>query len=161
MNHDLQTDTHDGDLVVFLLGMRPRRTWRLGQASFVGRSLRRMQAEIERDRKRGGALGYLGGFKAIAPGGPLLVQYWRSFEELETYSHSTDFAHRPAWLQFYKMAHAEGRSTVGIWHETYRVPAGAHESIYADLSAPVGLAAAVGAQPLARRGRTSRERIGA
>ena len=61
MNHDLQTDTHDGDLVVFLLGMRPRRTWRLGQAAFVGRSLRRMQAEIERDRKRGGALGYLGG----------------------------------------------------------------------------------------------------
>ncbi|WP_158636200.1 DUF4188 domain-containing protein [Tsukamurella sputi] len=161
MNHDLQTDTHDGDLVVFLLGMRPRRTWRLGQSAFVARSLRRMLSEIERDRERGGALGYLGGFKAIAPGGPLLVQYWRSFAELESYSHSTDFTHRPAWLEFYKMAHGQGRSTVGIWHETYRVPAGAHESIYADLSAPVGLAAAVGSQPLARRGRTSRERIGA
>lgn len=161
MNHDLQTDTHDGDLVVFLLGLRPHRTWRLGQTVFVARSLRRMQAEIDRDRANGGALGYLGGFPAFAPAGPLLVQYWRSYEDLERYSHSTDLSHRPAWLKFYKMTHAEGRSTIGIWHETYSVPAGAHESIYADLTAPIGLGAAVGAQPLARRGRTSRERIGA
>ena len=161
MKHDLITDTHDGELVVFLLGMKPRRAWRLDQALFVGRSMRRMQIEIERDRAAGGALGYLGGFNAVGPSGPLVVQYWRSFEELETYSHSTDFAHRPAWLKFYEMTHAAGESRVGIWHETFRVPAGAHESIYADLSAPVGLAAAVGAQPLTRRGRTSRERIGA
>lgn len=161
MKHDLQTDTHDDDLVVFILGMRPRRAWRLDQTLFVSRSMFRMQAELERDRANGGALGYLGGFNAVAPTGPIVVQYWRSFEDLERYSHSTDFEHRPAWLKFYTMTHAAGRSRVGIWHETYRVPAGAHESIYGDLSAPVGLAAAVGAQPLERRGRTSRERIGA
>ena len=161
MKHDMQTDTHEGDLVVFLLGMRPRASWRLDQALFVGRSMRRMQAEIERDRAAGGAIGYLGGFNAISATGPIVVQYWRSYDELEAYSHSTDFEHRPAWLRFYSMTHAAGRARVGIWHETFRVPAGAHESIYGDVSAPVGLAAAVGAQPLARRGRTSRERIGA
>lgn len=161
MNHDMITDTHDGELVVFLLGMKPRRTWRIDQALFVARSMRRMQREIERDRRAGGATGYLGGFNVIGSSGPLTVQYWRSFADLEAYSHSTDFAHRPAWLKFYELTHAAGEARVGIWHETYRVPAGAHESIYADLSAPVGLAAAVGAQPLARRGRSSRERIGA
>ncbi len=161
MNHELTTDTHEGDLVVFLLGMRPRRTWRLDQSFFVGRAMKRMQKEIDRDRTRGGALGYLGGFNALTPSGPVVVQYWRSYDDLERYSHDTDFEHRPAWLKFYEMTHAAGATRVGIWHETYRVPAGAHESIYADLPAPAGLAAAVGHQPLARRGRTSRQRIGA
>lgn len=161
MNHDMQTDTYDGDLVVFLLGMRPRRAWRLGQAFFVSRAMFRMQAELERDRAAGGALGYLGGFNAIAPTGPIVVQYWRSFAELESYSHATELEHRPAWLTFYRLTHGAGAARVGLWHETYRVPAGAHETIYADLAGPVGLGAAIGTQPLANRGATSRERIGA
>ncbi|GAB3135956.1 DUF4188 domain-containing protein [Tsukamurella serpentis] len=161
MQHDKRTDTHDGEMVVFLLGMSPRRTWRLDQSIFVGRALLGMRRELERDRRRGAALGYLGGFNALTPRGPMLVQYWRSYDDLESYSHATDLRHRPAWLRFYSITHAAGRSRVGLWHETYRVSAGAHESIYADLPAPVGLGSAVGTQPIGGRGVSSRERLGA
>lgn len=161
MKHDMQTDGYDGDLVVFLLGMQPRRTWRVAQTLFVTRAVFRMQAELERDRAAGRVLGYLGGFQSLTPTGPLLTQYWRSFGDLERYSHAADLEHRPAWLAFYKLTHDDGASRVGLWHETYTVAAGAHESIYVDLRKPVGLGAAIGTQPLERRGATSRERIGA
>ncbi|WP_231855435.1 DUF4188 domain-containing protein [Tsukamurella pseudospumae] len=161
MKHDIKTDAHDGDVIVFLIGMQPRPTWNLGQAVFLTRSMFGMQRELKRDRRRGGAIGFLGGYNAFTTTGPMAVQYWRSFEDLERYARSTDFRHRPAWLKFYAMTHQDGRSRAGIWHETYRVPAGGHESIYGDLAKPVGLGAAVGVQPVGRRGTSARERIGA
>ncbi len=160
MKHEMRTDVHEGDLVVFLLGMRPRWTWRIGQAIFASRAMFRMQDELDQDVDDGGAAGYLGGFNAVTTKGPLVVQYWRSFEALERYAHDADAEHRPAWLAFYAMTHGAGAARVGLWHETFRVPAGAHESIYADLGGPVGLGAAVGVQPLSARGLTSRERVG-
>lgn len=159
MNRDMQTDTHEGSLVVFVLGMSPGSLWRWAQSIFVSRSMFRMQSELERDRANDRVTGYLGGFNAMSLSGPVVVQYWRSFEDLESYSHDMDFAHRPAWLKFYKMTHDARVSRVGLWHETYRVPTKSHESIYVDLRTPVGLGAAVGTQELTRRGRTSRERL--
>lgn len=158
MKHELITDTHDDDLVVFLIGMRPHRTWRLDQTIFVSNAMRRMLAELFRDREAGADLGFLGGFVAFAPSGPMVVQYWRSFEDLDRYANSAELEHRPAWLKVYRMMHDAGAARVGFWHETYKVPAGAHESIYVSMP-PVGLAAAVGAQPVGRRGVSARERI--
>jgi hypothetical protein len=160
MKSEMFTDNHDGDLVVFLIGMRPHRTWRLDQTFYVANAMRRMLAELERDRKAGADLGFLGGYAAFGPFGPLVVQYWRSFADLDGYANAAELEHRPAWLKVYKMAHEAGATRVGFWHETYQVPAGAHESIYVAMP-PAGLSAAVGAQPLDKRGRTARERINA
>lgn len=52
----------------------------------------------------------------------------------------------------------KGRRHVGLWHETYVVPEGVYESIYADMPA-FGLAAATGTLPLKGRGRSAKERF--
>jgi hypothetical protein len=94
-----------------------------------------------------GLLGYRMGF-------PTIVQYWRSFEQLEAFARDPGDLHRPTWLEFYRRA-PDGRS--GIWHETYLVRAGEYEAVYDDV--PVGgLAAAGRAVPL-QDGRSARQRL--
>ena len=105
------------------------------------------------------ASGLLGHRMAVSQAGPLVVQYWRSSDELVSWAHDARSAHRPAWREFNARARSS-RGAVGIWHETYVVPAGAHESVYVDVP-PTGLAAAAGVVPVGRRGDTARERLGA
>ena len=71
----------------------------------------------------------------------VLIQYWRSFEDLESYSRAKDLAHLPAWRAFNKSVRDNG--TVGIFHETYRVPYERIETVYGNM--PVfGLGQALG-----------------
>jgi hypothetical protein len=84
----------------------------------------------------------------------MVVQYWRSFEHLEAYARNADAAHLPAWRAFNKAVGSNG--DVGIWHETYRVAPGAHESVYNNMPRyGLGLAGevvdAVGARKEARQ----------
>jgi hypothetical protein len=65
--------------------------------------------------------------------------------------------HRPAWAAFNARAR-KAAGAVGVWHETFAVPAGGHESIYVAMP-PTGLAAATGVVPVARRGESARERM--
>lgn len=48
---------------------------------------------------------------------------------------------------------------MGIWHETFIVPAGSYETVY-DMPA-YGLAAATGVVPVDRRGDTAAQRLSA
>jgi hypothetical protein len=85
-----------------------------------------------------------------------LLQYWRGADALMEFSHAA--MHRRAWRDFYKVA---SRGTdVGLWHETYVVPAGHYESIYG--SVPLsGLGLVHGLTPIGRRTETARARLGA
>ncbi|MGW3239088.1 monooxygenase family protein [Streptomyces olivaceus] len=47
---------------------------------------------------------------------------------------------------------------MGIWHETYVVPAGSYESIYIDIP-PAGLGEAWGVEPVSRRGERAAQRL--
>lgn len=146
------THDYDGDLVVFLIGMRINRPWRPDLWLPVFSAMPGMLAELLKD-KESGLLGYRLTFGA---GGPLLVQYWNSHEKLYRYASDRNAAHRPAWAAFNRRAR-KAPGAVGIWHETYVV--GRAESIYVGM--PVaGLAAATSAVPVARRGETARERLG-
>ena len=49
---------------------------------------------------------------------------------------------------------------MGIWHETFIVPAGSYETVYDDMPA-YGLAAATGVVPVDRRGDTAAQRLSA
>lgn len=147
------TDGHEGEVVVFLIGMRVNR-WRAAREWVpVARAMGPMLRELSSDPTSG----FLGYQMAVASRGPLLVQYWRSTEHLLDYALSAHGAHRPAWRAFNERARA-GSGAVGIWHETYAVPAGAHESVYAWMPA-TGLARASGQVPVERRGHTARERL--
>lgn len=100
------------------------------------------------------------GFRLLYGGPRLLyvVQYWESSEKLLAYSAARDKAHRPAWAAFNRRVR-EGRGKVGFWHETYVVPAGAHEAVYLNMP-PFGLAKATGVVPVGRRGDRAADRLG-
>jgi len=147
MTHD-----YDGDLVVFLIGMRINKPWRPDLWLPVFFAMPAMLAELSKD-KNSGLLGYRLTFGA---GGPLVVQYWSSHEKLCAYASDRNAAHRPAWAAFNRRVR-KAPGSVGIWHETYVVERA--ETIYSGM--PVsGLAAATSVVEVARRGETARERLG-
>jgi len=143
----------DGDFVVFLIGMRVNRPWRVRQWFPVFRAMPKMIAELEQHPETG----FLGAHQGLMYGGPALVQFWRSFDELDRYARNPDARHLPAWKRFNQIVRGSG--DVGIWHETYRVRAGEYEAIYGNMPR-VGLAAAGEHAPLGSTS-TAPQRIGA
>jgi hypothetical protein len=81
----------------------------------------------------------------------LVVQYWRSAEHLGRFARDPAMQHQPAWAAFNKATASGG--DVGIWHETYVVPAASIESLYGNMP-PHGLGAAVGTEPRGTHART-------
>jgi hypothetical protein len=123
----------EGDFVVFLIGMRVNRWYKPHRWLPVMLSMRQMVRELE--------AGVPEGFLGHVPGGARVsIQYWRSFEHLEAYARDRDLSHWPAWIQFNKRI-GHSRGDVGIWHETYRVQAGAYECVYSGMP-EMGLARA-------------------
>jgi Domain of unknown function (DUF4188) len=115
-------------------------------------SMPRMIAEVTRDPESGflGAQSWLGN-------PTIMVQYWRSFEHLERYANSAEHQHRPAWAAFNRALKAG--VDVGIWHETYRIRPGDHESIYRNMPA-FGLARAFEAVPATGKRQSASGRLG-
>jgi len=131
------------EFVVFLIGMRINRLWKPHKWLPVARAMRRMLAELEADRDAG----FLG--VESWPGNPsVMVQYWRSFEDLERYATDKAREHAPAWAAFNRAVASNG--DVGIWHETYRVRAGDYECVYNNMPL-FGLARATRAVPAVGR----------
>ena len=143
----------DGDFVVFLIGMRINKPWKVHKWWPVFTAMPRMLRELEAAGPEIGFLGYNGlSSKAI-------VQYWRSFDHLERYARSRDHLHWPAWVEFNRRM-KNSRGDVGIWHETYLIPAGQYEAIYSGMP-PYGLARAGALAHLTPEIDEARQRIGA
>jgi hypothetical protein len=147
-----QTAAYDGDLVVFLIGMRVNKLRALRRWLPVARAMGPMLRELSADRDSG-----LLGFRTF-PGlrSVTMVQYWESVEKLQAFANDAQRTHRPAWVEFYKQSY-QG-SAVGIWHETYVVPAGHTETIYGNMPL-LGLGKVAGVIPVSRRGTTAAERL--
>lgn len=146
------TAAYEGEIVVFLIGVRINRlrSWREWWP--VVTAMPRMLRELEADPDTG-LLGYrmLPGLRQAT-----LIQYWSSVEKLQGFAGDPERSHRPAWIEFFRRSFRGG--AVGIWHETYVVPAGAYESVYANIE-PLGLAALKGFVPVSRRGDSAAERL--
>lgn len=142
----------DGEFVVFLIGMRVNKPWKPHKWWPVARAMAPMLRILSRSKE----LGLLGYSTWIGPTGPLLVQYWRSFEHLERFARDSELPHHPAWRAYNRLVGQGG--DVGVWHETYRVGPGRYEAVYANMPA-WGLATAGQHVPVARRGDSSRERM--
>jgi hypothetical protein len=144
----------EGDFVVFLIGMRINRFSQPWKWLPVFLAMPRMLRELETRPESG----FLGASQCLAgPRRPLLVQYWRSFEQLESYARSKDNEHWPAWVAFNRRVGSSG--DVGIWHETYLVQAGAYECVYNNMP-PTGLGAVSKLVPAAGRKATAASRAG-
>ena len=111
----------EGDFVVFLIGARINRWWKLPRYMWFLSSMPKMVAELQA-RPESGLLG------VEQIGLTTLVQYWRSFEQLTAYARSRDAIHFPYWVKFNKEIGSNG--DIGIWHETFLVRAGEYEAIY-------------------------------
>ena len=146
------THAHDGELVVFLVGMRINRPWRPDQWLPVFAAMPRMLGELSRDPDSG----LLGHRVLLGAGGPTVVQYWSSVDKLYAYASQPQASHRPAWTAFNRRARAVP-GAVGIWHETYVVDRA--ESMYVG-TPPMGLAAATRSTPVGRRAQRAADRIG-
>ncbi len=143
----------EGDFVVFLIGMRVNRLWKVHKWLPVFRAMPRMLRDLSL-RPDSGLLGFRfhHGLR-----NHLVVQYWRSFEHLERYARDPDKDHLPAWVGFNRAVGSNG--DVGIWHETYRVAVGQYEAIYHNMPA-YGLGAASRLVPAAGRYATAAGRLG-
>ena len=143
----------DGDFVVFLIGMRVNKPWKVRQWWPVFTAMPKMIAELEEHPESG----FLGAHRALMYGGPAIVQFWRSFEHLDRFARDPGSAHLPAWRDFNKRVRNSG--DVGIWHETFKVGAGEYEAIYGNMPR-VGLALTAEHAPVGSTD-TAAKRIGA
>jgi hypothetical protein len=142
----------DDPFVVFLIGMRINRPLAIGKWLPTARAMGPMLRELYRHPEKG----FLGGEFFFYGRGPALVQYWRSFEDLEKFARDPEDPHMPAWQRFNREARKGG--AVGIWHETYLVEPGAYEAIYANMP-EFGLAKATERVPAIGGRETARCRL--
>lgn len=125
------------DPVLFVIGMRVNRWRRVRTWWPVFVAMPRMLKELEK-----ADAGLLNAHVLWSGRVFLVLQYWRSAEELGAYARDPRLRHAPAWGAFNKRA--AGRGDVGIFHETYVVPRDRIESLYGNM-VPFGLAKAHGA----------------
>jgi hypothetical protein len=143
----------DEPFVVFLIGMRVNRLVAVRQWLQTARAMVTMLRALKTHPEKG----FLGGQTILYRRGFGLIQYWRSFQDLERFARSPSEPHLEAWRRFNRTIGADG--TVGFWHETYLVERGRHEAVYGNM--PVfGLAAATKHVPAVGRRETARRRLG-
>lgn len=106
----------EGPFVVFIIGMRINRWLRFYKWIPVARAMVPMIKELYQHSE----LGFIHAEMYWSGRGTTLVQYWRSYEQLEQYA--CGGIHLQAWKKFNPSVGTDG--TVGIYHETYMIQPG-------------------------------------
>jgi hypothetical protein len=138
--------------VVFLIGMHINRLLEVRKWWPVFQAMNPMISTLIRHPEKG----FLGGMTTIGWRGPVMIQYWRSFDDLENFARHPSDPHLPAWKRFNQAVGSDG--SVGIWHETYLVQPGQFESLYGNMPR-FGLAQAVEHVPVEGRRNAARARL--
>lgn len=121
----------DGTFVVFMIGMRINNPLLVHKWLPVAMAMPRMVKELYSHPEMGfiSAESWFGRTT-------IMVQYWRTVDQLMAYARNKEAVHLPAWRAFNKAVGTNG--AVGIWHETYVVSPGSYENIYVNMP-PFGL----------------------
>src|SRR5918999_1438375 len=143
----------DEPFVVFLIGLRVNRPLAFRKWVPAARAMQPMLRELYDNPQKG----FLGAEQFFYWPGAALVQYWRSFDDLERFARDPNDPHFPAWRRFNETIGTDG--SVGIWHETYAVEAGQYEVIYNNM-ALFGLGKATEHVPAKSRLENARRRRG-
>ncbi|GAA5155626.1 DUF4188 domain-containing protein [Pseudonocardia eucalypti] len=115
----------DEGIVVLLIGMRFNRWWRMDKWWFVVAGMYRMVQYLRQADD-----GLLNTHVWVGRT-PLLVQYWRSLDELNAFAADPHAPHARTWRDFNRRVAGDG--TVGIFHETYRIVPGQSEAMYVNM----------------------------
>lgn len=113
--------------VVFLIGMRINKFFAFNKWIPRAMAMTPMLQTLYKYPDKG----FLGGETFLYWRGVGLIQYWRSFEDLERFARSVEEPHLKAWQRFNRVVGADG--SVGIWHETYLINPGNYEAIYGNM----------------------------
>ena len=97
------TATLDGEFVVFLIGMRINSLWKVHQWLPITRAMPRMLAELAAHPELGTARGDIWFVRTT-----ILVQYWRTMDQLFDYATNRNAEHLPVWRQFNQSIAASG-----------------------------------------------------
>lgn len=146
------TASLDGDFVVFLIGLRINKPLHVHKWLPVVQAMPRMLNELYRQPE----LGFLHAESWFSRT-TIMVQYWRSMDQLLAYAKNRTAEHLPAWQAFNKAVRTDG--TVGIWHETYAASRGSHENVYVNMP-PFGLGRAGTLQKAADGRQSASGRLG-
>ncbi|TWT25157.1 DUF4188 domain-containing protein [Planomicrobium sp. CPCC 101110] len=142
-------ETHEG-FVVFIIGTRINKWWAIHKWWPVFTAMPPMIKELYGNKN----LGCLSMENFFGLRTTLMVQYWRSEEDLLAYAKGQE--HLTAWKNFNKKV--GDNDAVGIYHETYVIRPGQSESIYGNM--PVfGLAKALGMQPINSATNSAQKRL--
>ena len=143
----------DEPFVVFIIGMRVNKFWAFHKwvptALAMGPTLRTLFKNPEKGFLWGEAFFYWGGIG--------LIQYWRSFDDLERFARHPSEPHLSAWKRFNQAIGSDG--SAGIWHETYLVQAKQYECVYGNMP-KFGLARATKHVQAVGNRETARLRLG-
>lgn len=143
----------EGPFVVFIIGMRINRFFQFSKWLPVANAMGPMVQSLSKNPQKG----LLAAETFVYWPGAALVQYWRSFEDLDEFSRDPGEPHLEAWRRFNRAIGTDG--SVGIWHETYLVEAGRYESVYNNMPR-FGLARAGDHVAAIGRRETARKRLG-
>lgn len=138
-------------VTVFLIGMRANRWWKLGAVVRVASAMQRMLRHLGESPEAG-----MLGCEAWFGRNTIMVSYWESPEHLQRFAADRDAPHLAPWRDF--MRTLSGRGDVGIYHETYQVPASGIEAVYNGMPL-FGLARATGHVPVGAGLTTARQRF--
>lgn len=139
----------EGSFVVFIIGMRVNRWLAVRKWLPVARAMPRMMKELYQDKEHG----FLHAEYFIGRNGPMLVQYWRSYDDLERYARNG--FHKETWRKFHQTGKA---GEVGVYHETYQIEPGQYEAVYNYMPA-FGLGKAGQLLPVEASNHSSRQRM--
>jgi hypothetical protein len=139
-------------VTVFLIGMRANRWRRIGKVAQVASAMPRMLRYLAAD-PTSGMLGFGQWFGRTT----MLVSYWESPEHLRRFAADRKAPHLEPWRRF--MKELSGTGDVGIWHETYQVPAAGIETVYSGMPL-FGLAKATSLVAIGPGTNTAKQRMG-
>ncbi|UCZ54865.1 DUF4188 domain-containing protein [Bacillus shivajii] len=136
--------------VLFIIGMRINNLFSFTKWIPIFKAMGPMIKELYQSPE----LGFYHTEYLLSWRGITLIQYWRSFEDLEAYARGE--THSTAWRNFNNKIKNDG--SVGIYHETYKVQKNASEAIYNNMP-KFGLANVFTHMPVSSTTDTARDRI--
>lgn len=120
------TTENSDPVVVFLIGMRINKPLALNKWLPVFNAMPGMIRELYTHKED---LGFLSMESFFGLKTTVMIQYWRSTEDLLKYAKNE--RHLTAWKNFNKKI--GNNDAVGIYHETYEVKPGNYESVYGNM----------------------------
>ena len=145
------TTENNDNIVVFLIGMRVNKRLAMHKWLPVFNAMPGMIRELYTNKDE---LGFLSMESYFGLRTTVMIQYWRSTEDLLAYAKNEK--HLTAWKNFNKKI--ANNDAVGIYHETYELKTGNYESIYGNMPL-YGLGKALKHVPITAEHISARKRL--